>query len=297
MACARFGFEHLERGADVTSPVGGAGDQGPKPVDVTGSGGAAGALSPIEGRAGASALGGGGGSAASEELDADAASSDGEPSVPDLGEPASCSDALARGVDVDGVYAIDVDGAGPIEAIDVYCDMTFDGGGWTLIQAYTGAESPDQFPTDDGLVVFLAGPPRPQSFGALGRLVLDPLVANVTQVHMRSSFLGAPENADAASGYWVSSRQPDAAEVTLPVANLRAGRLLNDSSEDSVADWIGPRAPNLTWSPSALCTFSASGYPNIYWACNNAAGLHLITDRARWVYQAAADDPIEVYVR
>lgn len=35
----------------------------------------------------------------------------------------------------DGVYRIDVDGAGPLTPVDVQCDMTTDGGGWTEIQS------------------------------------------------------------------------------------------------------------------------------------------------------------------
>ena len=55
-------------------------------------------------------------------------------SVQDAQAYRSCRAILFGGASVgSGVYTIDPDDGGPLAAVQVYCDMVRDGGGWTLV--------------------------------------------------------------------------------------------------------------------------------------------------------------------
>jgi len=206
-----------------------------------------------------------------------------------------------------GVQAIDVDGPGPLPPLDVHCDMTFGGGGWTLIQSYDGASTPADLPLggpDDAGV--LGASPRPGTFGALAGWVVKLLAERSTQVHIRWSFQNDAGAADPTSGVWITSRPTSLDAPSQVIKNLRDLVVLTNGSDGGFSDWTGPQATalKLEWYPAvAGCggLVPNEPYPSVFWACGNYESMNVIRTQgghARWRWNNGGDrDPIEVYVR
>jgi hypothetical protein len=71
--------------------------------------------------------------------------------------PASCADMLAaRDTATDGVYKVDFDGDDSELPADVFCDMTRDGGGWTLVGKVAAGDYTSM--TDEDYINLVANP-------------------------------------------------------------------------------------------------------------------------------------------
>jgi hypothetical protein len=235
--------------------------------------------------------------------------------------PSSCRELhAAQPLLPDGVYTIDVDGPGPIPPLGLYCDMSFNQGGWTMIQSYTGQSSPQDLLGADGGGVdggtgFLVGPPSPGAFGALTGTVVEAIAGISTQVHIRMSF---QSDAGANEATWITSRAPtSSSDVPLPIAALRTLHVVTKGSSGGFADFFGPSATaaELSWTPSyTAVSVSCEGlvdqavYPNIIWPCGNDTGVTIITLQpnaggagghatATWRWAGPTEQPVEVYVR
>lgn len=258
----------------------------------TGNAGAAG--SPEGGTTGESGEGGGGGSDTCACVNGECvAPGTCECQVGWVGEtcserPRSCNELVGAFPTAEtGSYVIDADGSEPLMRFDAYCDMEFDGGGWTLIMASNRL----------GPVNQVAGFVEPGSGTYMPPTNLLGLVASgvSSQVHIRTR--GA-----------ATTRSITSTPNSLPIENLRGLHLLNDNSgmyaaSDPVQNWTGPFAANaaLLWHSCQVAPFgTVPGYPNIWWGACNTSSLFVADNGSRWIF--TTNDPnlnedMEVYVR
>jgi hypothetical protein len=180
-------------------------------------------------------------------------------------------------------------------SLEVYCDMKFGGGGWTLVQSTNGDGCAPATET--------AGPVAPGSCAYMPNAAVTALAQVSTSVHVR------PASGSAAPTAYITSA------TALPMQNLRMGLITNANEPvgDTVAEeaaWTVVGDPGKATSqgrtPPSILTFTCSvageTWPAVYRACGNGADgfvLDVVDNVSYWNWGIVPrlDVPMEVYVR
>ncbi|MBX3190120.1 MAG: hypothetical protein KF819_24045 [Labilithrix sp.] len=193
----------------------------------------------------------------------------------------SCKTLLAARAGIaSGVYTIDPDGAGAIAPFDAYCDMKFEGGGWTMVLSTANGSDPAS--STEGVVLTGTTSHMPPA-------TLTALAGLSTQTHVRTHATEVLRSVTSKAG---------------TPAITRLGMLvmleIGGGGPGDLADWTGPFA-DATHLEFTCPSFDIA-WPSVYQSCGTN-GLHLWTGQgghSRWTWQSGnrgMNEPMELYVR
>jgi hypothetical protein len=170
----------------------------------------------------------------------------------------------------DGETVIDPDGPGGDPPANVWCEMSFEGGGWTLVLSSNGLGPSELSESADGAVL-------PLSSTYLAPELTSALARSARSVHIRT-------RGDVTRS--ITSVDPQV------VLNLRSGISLE--RQTSPASWRGPFA-EASYLDHEVCP-SYRYFPDVFDGCGPSGEFQLVDDLSRWTVMSGPE-PLEVYLR
>jgi hypothetical protein len=161
--------------------------------------------------------------------------------------------------------------------------MTFGSGGWTLIESTNGGACG---PGSEASGVVAQG-----SCAYVPLASAEALANLASTVHVRS-----------ASGNATPTQYATSA-TALAIGNLRIGAMLDANEDPGVAQaqWTTVGVPASALDFNVGCMSGPTAWPNVYWACGNSSGWHLVSPQGQGNYStwqwATPNVAMEVYVR
>jgi hypothetical protein len=195
--------------------------------------------------------------------------------------PSSCLAMLtAEPSSTSGTYTILPPGQ---SSTSVYCDMSFDSGGWTLVESVNaGTCAPDNA---------TVGTVTQGSCTYMPTASMEALANDATAVHIRTAAGAGPPTT------YVTS------VTAVEVQNMAAGNcanagaaLLADTKAEQEAQWNVVAGGNLVVGSMWFNCAVPETWPSVYHACGNGAGFHLVTNKSTWNF-SKPNIAMEVYLR